>query len=196
MIHLIGPGGAGKSTVGPLVAALLGMAFHDLDARFAAAAGDIDAFIEAHGYEAYARRNLEVYEAIARSPAAGVIAPSSGFMTYPPGVHPRYAALRGRIARAPTTVVLLPAFERERCVAEIVRRQAERGISRRTAAREEAVIRERFAVYIALAALRVETMQTPAVVATEIVAQLGPALALAAERILAADVGAHCSANM
>jgi len=44
VIHVIGPGGAGKSTAGPLVAARLGVAFYDLDARFAAVAGDIDAY--------------------------------------------------------------------------------------------------------------------------------------------------------
>ena len=36
---LIGPPGAGKSTVGPLLAALLGTGFTDTDADIAAAAG-------------------------------------------------------------------------------------------------------------------------------------------------------------
>lgn len=183
VIHLIGPGGAGKSTVGPLVAARLGVAFHDLDARFAEAAGDIDGFLEAHGYDAYARRNVETYEAVVRGSDAGVIALSSGFMTYAPAVHPRYAALRERIARAPTTVVLLPAFDRERCVAETVRRQVARGVSRRTPAREEAVIRDRFEVYVGLAAVRVETMRAPDAVADEIVSRLGLARVPAAERV-------------
>lgn len=187
MIHLIGPGGAGKSTVGPLVAARLDVAFHDLDKRFAAAAGNIDGFLDAHGYEAYARRNVETYEEIVRGRVGGVIALSSGFMTYTPAVHARYAALREWIARDPTTVVLLPASDRERCVAETVRRQLTRGLPGRTPAREEAVIRARFEVYAALEAVRVETMRPPDVVADEIVTRLGLTPAPAAERIVEAD---------
>ena len=191
MIHLIGPGGAGKSTVGPLVAARLGVVFHDLDERFAASAGDIDGFLATRGYAAYARRNLAAYEATVRGAAGGVIALSSGFMTYATEVHPRYAALREQIARAPTTVVLLPSFDRERCVAETVRRQLARRLSRRTPAREEAVIRDRFETYVALGAARVETMRPPGVVAEEIVRRLTLIPTPAAERIAAADGARH-----
>jgi len=42
-ITLAGPGGAGKSSVGALVAERLGIAFTDLDRRFADRAGDINA---------------------------------------------------------------------------------------------------------------------------------------------------------
>jgi shikimate kinase len=55
---LIGPPGTGKSVVGPLVAARLGVEFHDTDADVAAAAGKAvgDIFIE-DGEEAF--RELE-----------------------------------------------------------------------------------------------------------------------------------------
>lgn len=39
-IHLVGPGGAGKSTVGVALARRLGVAFLDLDEQFKARAGD------------------------------------------------------------------------------------------------------------------------------------------------------------
>jgi shikimate kinase len=45
-VHLAGPGGAGKSTVGPLLAALLACEFVDLDRAFEAAHGNIDTFID------------------------------------------------------------------------------------------------------------------------------------------------------
>jgi len=191
VIHLIGPGGAGKSTVGPLVAARLAVPFHDLDRRFAAAAGDIDGFLHAHGYAAYARRNVEVYEEIVRGGVGGVIAPSSGFMTYAPAVHARYAEIRERIARDPTTVVLLPALDRERCVAETVRRQLTRGLPGRTPTREAAVIRARYEVHVALGAVCVETMRPVHEVADEIIRRLARTAASAAERIVAADVAGH-----
>jgi shikimate kinase len=53
MIHLIGPGGAGKMRVGPLAAARLELAFHDLDERFTEHVGGIDRSIAARGDPAY-----------------------------------------------------------------------------------------------------------------------------------------------
>ena len=61
MIHLVGPGGAGKTTIGALLAERLGAAFVDLDGRFVASFGDISAYAEQHGYLAYAARNVELY---------------------------------------------------------------------------------------------------------------------------------------
>ena len=95
MIHLIGPGGAGKSTVAPHLAGLLGCAALDLDRAFEAAHGDIDHYIEAHGYAAYAAANVTTYLAN-RSRASAVFALSSGFMVYPEHIHPGIRALQHR----------------------------------------------------------------------------------------------------
>ena len=61
MIQLIGPGGAGKSTVGAVLALRLGCPFHDLDREFECRRADIDTFIDVHGYAAYTRENVAVY---------------------------------------------------------------------------------------------------------------------------------------
>ena len=108
MIQLIGPGGAGKSTTGPLLARRLSLPFRDLDMEFVARFGGIDEFISAHGYHAYARANVGAYASVARDAPEGVLALSSGFMTYPVDVRPDYAAIRYDIAESPTTFVLLP----------------------------------------------------------------------------------------
>ena len=172
MIHLVGPGGAGKSTVAPLLAAQLGVPCADLDARFTAAHGCVDAFLATRGYRAYAAANVAAYLNLVAAGRVGVAALSSGFMTYPPDVHPRYPALRDAIAAAPTTVVLLPALELEACVAETVRRQVGRGVGRMSAERAEMKIRERFARYGALPAPKVATMRPPGEVAAAIAALL------------------------
>jgi shikimate kinase len=169
VIHLIGPGGAGKSTVAPVVAELLGGVAGDLDRMFDAAHGNIDSYIQVHGYAAYARTNIQTYCAY-RPRTQAVIALSSGFMTYPATVHPAAADLQRQLAVAATTVLLLPSLNREICVAETLRRQQARPLAiRRSPEREEVVIRERFAVYQRLSTPVVTTMQPVEAVAREII---------------------------
>lgn len=172
MIWLIGPGGAGKSTTGPPLAGRLGVPFIDLDERFGAAAGDISRYIESHGYEAYAARNVEVYADVIRGAGPGpVLALSSGFMAYREDIHPAYARFRGEIAASPTTFVLLPSLDLESCVAETVRRQLSRPFAG-SAGLEEEVIRTRFALYRDLPATRIETMRPVAEVVEAIAANV------------------------
>jgi shikimate kinase len=61
MIRLVGPGGAGKTTLGLALANRLGIPFIDLDDQFKLRAGDISDYLGAHGYQAYANRNIQVY---------------------------------------------------------------------------------------------------------------------------------------
>ena len=165
LIHLVGPGGAGKSTIGVRLADRLDVPFIDLDACFIAQEGDISDYLRRCGYDAYASRNVEVYLSIAA--AEGVIALSSGFMTYSKEVHPGYAKIRSAIAESTTAVVLLPSLDFETCVAEIVRRQVQRPLGL-LASHEEAKIRQRFSIYMTLPALKVETMRPP----DQIIAQI------------------------
>src|SRR6202011_1676379 len=65
LIHLVGPGGAGKSTIGVRLADRLNVPFIDLDACFLAQEGDISDYLRCCGYDAYANRNVEVYLSIA-----------------------------------------------------------------------------------------------------------------------------------
>ena len=165
-IHLVGPGGAGKSTVGALLSDRLNTPFVDLDRCFRERSGDISHFLQRYGYQEYARENVDVYRSIVFE--GGVIALSSGFMTYPDDVHPSYAQIRAAIAESSTTFVLLPSLDVETCVAEIVRRQVQRRLGL-VASHEEAKIRERYLIYMALPALKVTTLQSPDAVVTEII---------------------------
>ena len=124
MIRLVGPGGAGKTTAGRLLAQRLGVPFVDLDKEFVANEGDISRYLNSHGYDTYARRNVDVYLTSATMVAPeAVLVVSSGFLTYRSDIHPEYESCRRDIASSPSTFVLLPSFEFEACVAETVRRQ-------------------------------------------------------------------------
>ena len=83
MIQLVGPGGAGKTTIGSALAERLALRFVDLDAEFAARYGNISAYLDGHGYEAYAERNVGLYSDLVGGPnRPDIVALSSGFMTY------------------------------------------------------------------------------------------------------------------
>ena len=170
-ITLIGPGAAGKSTVGALLAERLGIPFVDLDQCFETRAGNISGYINRFGYDAYARENVETYNSLSHEGRSQCVAAlSSGFMTYPPNIHPQYAHLRRCIEESPTTFVLIPSLNRDVCIAETVRRQLARPFAR-SRGKEEAVIRERFPIYVSLRARKIETMHPLTVIVEELWSQ-------------------------
>jgi Shikimate kinase len=102
MIRLIGPGGAGKSTIGALLAERLNVPFLDLDRHLAGRVGDISEYINRHGYDAYARENVEAYcSLLRRGIRPDVLALSSGFMTYASNIHWNTGAFAANSKKAP-----------------------------------------------------------------------------------------------
>jgi shikimate kinase len=177
ILHLVGPGGAGKSTVGIALATRLDLPFVDLDSEFMSRVGDISGVIDVDGYETYARRNVETYLDVADSSRSCVIALSSGFMVYPDRIHSKYTRIRSEIAESQSTFVLLPSLDLETYVRETVQRQLTRPFVR-SAEKEESVIRERYGKYVALPAAKVETMGSVDAVVEQILAALPPKKAL------------------
>jgi shikimate kinase len=169
-IQIIGPGGAGKSTVGALLAQRLGWHFTDLDAYFTRRSGDISRYLAEHSYEGYAAQNVRHYMA-ARAEASQptVFALSSGFMVYPTSITPEYPALVRAIESHPATVLLIPSLDLEECVALTVQRQLARPYLRPDAVSEERKIRERFALYCGLECAMFETSASPHEVVTRLV---------------------------
>lgn len=169
VIRLIGPGGAGKSTAGKLLADRLGWQYVDLDHYFLERSGSISEFISRHGYAAYARQNVGYYLAICRqinTPTVFVL--SSGFMTYPDTVDSRYAAIKEEIESHTLSVALLPSFDIEKCVEIIIDRQLQRSYLRANAISEEKRIRNRFPLFMAMQCKRVLSNKEPDQVALEL----------------------------
>ncbi|MFM0290075.1 shikimate kinase [Paraburkholderia megapolitana] len=151
LAHLIGPGGAGKTTVGAILASRLNWRFVDMDQCFLSSLGNIADFIERNGYVEYARCNVQLYERLKHDISAPTIcAVSSGFMTYPSYVTPVYSSIRDRIETDALTALLLPAFDLESCSNVIVARQLARPYLNANEADELRKIRDRFPVFMRL----------------------------------------------
>ena len=103
-LWLIGMAGAGKSTIGPRVAAALGADFVDLDQVIALAAGcDIARIFEDEGEEGFRAREREAVESIAGSPV--VVACGGGVVEVAENVETMRST--GDVAWLDTTVGVL-----------------------------------------------------------------------------------------
>ena len=173
VVYLIGPGGAGKSTAGALLARELGYSLIDLDEYFVAHSGDISTYLWSHTYSEYATQNFTNYRlAMGAISAPTVFVLSSGFMVYPTEIDPGYPGARDSVELAPLTFLLMPSFEFEDCVSIIVERQLSRPYLRSNRDSEEGRIRERFYRYMALRCQRVSTGVAPERVVSELIARI------------------------
>ena len=84
VIALTGLRGAGKSTVGPIVAAKLGIPFIEMDTLVQEAAGlPIDQIFELHGERYYRRLERETLQSILTRSRASVVAAAGGVVNEP-----------------------------------------------------------------------------------------------------------------
>ena len=175
-IHLIGPGGAGKTTTAKLLALQLGYDCFDLDQYFMQTVGDISTFIDQFGYEQYAQKNIECYfnliEHIDRNSTSAIIACSSGLMTYSENIHMNYLELKKQILQHPFTFVLLPSLCFKTCVQVIVTRQMNRPYLKTSPDKERDKITQRFYMYSQLACKIILTDVQPMCVVNRIKTQL------------------------
>lgn len=159
ILLLVGPGGAGKSSLGLELAPLLNRHLVDLDEEFRHRKGDISAFLAGEGYERYKIENAKLAaDIVAEAAAPTVLIASSGFLT-PDNPEAVLKANRS-LSRACYLVCLLPSSDLEESVRVIVARQMERPFARDRAG-EEAMIRARYAVYVKLGNLLVFSTACP-----------------------------------
>ena len=84
IVALVGMRGAGKSTVGPMLATALGLPFVEMDARIRETAGlPLDQLFELHGERFYRRIEREVLERILDGGSGAVVAAAGGIVNEP-----------------------------------------------------------------------------------------------------------------
>ncbi|MCU4379181.1 shikimate kinase [Acinetobacter haemolyticus] len=177
LIYFIGPGGAGKTTTGHLLAFQLGGVCYDLDEYFMQIEGDISKYIKENGYQKYASRNVQAFlelQAKHKIKKVSIIVCSSGFMTYSDDVHQDYLKIKQEVEHHLFTFLLLPSLDFEACVKETLKRQMGRVyLEDMSAEKEELKIRARFKLYTGLNCKIVLTSETPTLVVSRIIEILG-----------------------
>ena len=121
----------------------------DLDEYFVEKLGNISQFINKYGYDAYAKRNVELYIQLKKiiGDKQVILVCSSGFMAYCSGITPEYLQLIRDIENDIYTFLLMPAFDLNECSKIIIKRQLSRLYLNTTAKKEEMKLKKRFDLY-------------------------------------------------
>jgi len=169
---LIGPGGSGKSTLGPYLAAATGSPFVDLDEAVCERVLPIPELVASQGYAGYCRANSSVAAEIVEESRGGlVIATSSGFLAHDdqPEV---VAANLELIRRSGRSIFIVPALDLDEAAEVIADRQAGRWGS---ATRDHwlATTRRRLSIYREFADIEVVASGAPQAVGRSVLAALG-----------------------
>ncbi|WP_128253723.1 shikimate kinase [Falsirhodobacter deserti] len=126
-VIFVGPGGAGKTTLGKQVAATLGFPFYDLDDMFCDQILNIRSFIGQNGYEAYSHRNgLLLAGFLEQAPSRMVAALSSGVLSKDMA-EPLRGCLVTLVRNSGDAFLVLPHPDDERAAEIVARRQVRRG---------------------------------------------------------------------
>lgn len=181
LIHLIGPGGAGKTTTAQSLKKEFNFQYYDLDEIFMVQEGDISKFINTYGYREYAIRNLKIYTQLLRSLSQRdihIVVCSSGFMCYSDDISRDYLRIKKQIENHDLTFLLLPSLDFETCINEIVDRQMMRSYLSLSKEKEERKIRSRFPIYNDLKCKKILTNQDKNKVVFRIYSQISERLSL------------------
>ena len=169
-LALIGPGGAGKSSLGIELAPLLERSLIDLDIEFNRRMGDISAYIHNNGHGKYKLANSNLARNIVDEMVApSVLVTSSGFLTL--DNPPQALDANRRLVASSYSVCLLPSRDLERAVSIILERQLARPFSGGPT-KEEARIRDRYPIYAGLGDLIVFSITSSAEIARAVTRQL------------------------
>lgn len=170
LLFIIGPGAAGKSTLGRALATHLQRKLIDLDDVFLERVGDISLFIREAGYEAYKARNSVLARTLVNElTSPTVFVTSSGFLTT--DNPPEILAANEALLKTGYSLSLLPTTDLEDAVRILVARQMTRTFNAGIA-KEESRARERFGIYQAAGDLLVCSTANPNIIARKLMPRL------------------------
>jgi shikimate kinase len=171
-IFLIGPGGAGKSTVGKFLSDILGYIVVDLDNEFCERIINIREYIKSHGYESYLEKNSLLLKnlLIEHSEHNTLFILSSGFLST--DIRSDIVDENKRVlSEHGFSVLIMPSRNYDEAMECIVDRQLNRGFSL-VRKKEEEKFSQRFNEYIEMGNLKIFSMEKPECIAVKIASEL------------------------
>ncbi len=174
-LYLIGPGGVGKTTVGPLIARRLGWPSIDLDEEFCRNIENIGDYIRQKGYESYVIANSQLFtRLLSEQSTPSVLALSSGFLST--NILPKIINSNRALAKQTgTSVLILPNPDTDDAAQIILARQMTRGFGLNPEA-EAAKYLSRVHEYQELADHQIISNKSPEAIAQEIYQLIFPNL--------------------
>jgi len=170
LIILIGPGGAGKTTIASILAPITNRALIDLDREFSGLLGDIDQYIRSKGYPAYKAANSQIAQnLVSNLSGPTILVMSSGFLSLDNSA--AVLAENTKLLDSGYCISLLPHADIEIASDIIVDRQLRRGLYK-DADRQRQTFRERFALYKAAGDMLVISPASPHEIANAIAKRL------------------------
>jgi len=171
-IFLIGPGGAGKSTVGKIVSDILGYVAIDLDDEFCERIINIREFIKCYGYESYLEQNSALLREliITHHHQDTLFILSSGFLST--DIRPDIIENNKKVVNEKGfSVLLMPSRHYDEALLCIIDRQLKRGFSLQRE-KEEKKFNHRFYEYIKMGDMKIFSMDKPEEIAAKIANEL------------------------
>lgn len=172
-VFLIGPGGAGKSTVGKYLSDILGYILTDLDDKFCERIINIREYINNHGYESYLEQNAALLRAllIENNKNNALFVLSSGFLST--DIRADIVESNKKMVRENGfSVLIMPSQNYDEALKCIVDRQLSRGFSL-DRKKEEEKFSQRFYEYINMGNIKIFSMEKPECIAVKIASELG-----------------------
>ncbi|HPN67197.1 MAG TPA: shikimate kinase [bacterium] len=172
-IFIIGPGGVGKSTCGPILASKLDYQFIDLDDEFCQRIANIGAYINEKGYEKYCLENSQLfYDILSDEPDNLVFVLSSGFLVHE-GMAELTAKHQQTIQKKGISILLLPSADITESTQIVVARQLTRGFGL-NADKEKLKFQQRYKRYNNLGNIKIYSHQNPIDIANQMKKRILP----------------------
>ncbi|POP44686.1 shikimate kinase [Superficieibacter electus] len=171
-IFLIGPGGAGKSTVGKFLSDRIGYIMLDLDSEFCERIANIREYIKSCGYESYLEQNSALLNKLLLEYTEHnvLFILSSGFLST--DIRPDIVENNKKVvSENGFSVLLMPSQDYDEALKCIVDRQLQRGFSL-VREKEEEKFSQRFNEYIETGNLKIFSMEKPECIAVKIANEL------------------------
>ena len=172
LVFIVGPGSAGKTTTGKLLAEKLSYGFIDVDQVFNSRIAPIPEYAKQYGYPKYCEANSQLVDELLEEFPKRIVMPlPAGFLTHEesPELVLKHIEL---LKRKGTTIMLMPSKSIKETRDIIVSRQVARGYHDTYKEREERIINGRHPLYMTHGDIQIFSTEQPNMIVEEMIKEL------------------------